>query len=193
MQESWMQLEDRKDVTYSSFRHLPTFINKIKNFIEEGYPIIIADSAYANGGDAELIKSLDDNQILDQIVSYKGWNTNGNTVGSTISAGVFALNNKNKEAIQRNLLTNIYEDFFYQSLVRMTVTERDLPDLNLDYFNLGNKIKDVSEIVKKEMELQEEIYLKNSFLSEDHQIKVTFPWNRMFEIYCQISMKKSNL
>src|SRR5699024_1334389 len=92
MQEAWDQFENQ-EVTYASYRHLPTFIRDIKNFMDKNIPVVLADSAYSNGGDGELIQQLDYYNLFNKLVSYKAWNTNGNTIGSSIAAGVLAYNN----------------------------------------------------------------------------------------------------
>ncbi|AEB31183.1 hypothetical protein CAR_50p110 (plasmid) [Carnobacterium sp. 17-4] len=189
MQESWDQLTDNIDITYSSYRHLPTFVREIENYLDNGYPVIIADSAYSNGGDGELIKLLDSKKLLEKLSSYKGWNTNGNTLGSTIAAGVFALGEGNSEAIKQNLLMHLFDDFFYQSLVRMEVTENELPKLGLNYFDLGEKKEIVRCIIEEKLEQQKKTFLKQTFSTDSYQISVDFPWNRMFEISCQLSIK----
>lgn len=116
MQESWDQLKD-KDITYSAFRHLPTFVHEIKNFMDINKPVIIADSAYANGGDGELLHLLDSYKLLDKLMSYKAWNTNGNTLGSTIAAGVFGLESNQDETIKMNLFLHLCEDFYTKVLL----------------------------------------------------------------------------
>lgn len=188
MQEAWDQFENQ-EVTYASYRHLPTFIRDIKNFMDKNIPVVLADSAYSNGGDGELIQQLDYYNLFNKLVSYKAWNTNGNTIGSSIAAGVLAYNNKSSKKIIENLILHFYEDFIYQSIVRMDVTNYELSNLNLNYFDLKNKKEEVSKIVKERMLNEAQKYLKNTKELQDYDIKIDFPWNRMFEIYIQLVQK----
>lgn len=188
MQESWDQFSAVQDITYSSFRHLPTFAEKIKSYIKKGYPVILADSAYANGGDGELIRLLDTDKSLEKIASYKGWNTNGNTLGSTIAAGVFTLDSKNNEMIQKNLLENLLEDFLYQSIVRMDTTNTELPNFGLNYFDLGEQADAIETIVEHKLNKEKEKYIQNSFNDKNVKVKISFPWNRMFEVNCSVQI-----
>jgi len=185
MQEAWDQFTEQ-DVTYSTYRHLPTFINGIKNFIEKDYPVVIADSAYSNGGDSELIQLLNDYQLFDKLASYKGWNTNGNTLGSTLSAGVFSYKNKDSKKVLQNLMLHFYEDFIYQSIVRMEVTNHQLPALDLNYFDLKDKKEEVANIVKEKMLNQAKDYLTSTSALENYDIEIDFPWNRMFEVSVEL-------
>lgn len=186
MQESWEQ-ENNQDVTYSTFRHLPTFVRKIEKMIEKGFLVVIADSAYSNGGDGELIRLLGKKGLLEKITSYKAWNTNGNTLGSTLAAGVLALSNPSKNKLKNNLLLHIYEDFIYQSIVRMEVTQEELPDKGLNYFDLKGKKEEVRSLVKEKMQEERRKRLSHSFKKmDDASLSIDFPWNRMFEITCRI-------
>jgi hypothetical protein len=51
--------------------------------------VIIADVAYANGGDPKLVETLLKNPpLLQKIKAYGGWNTAGNTMGSVLAVAV---------------------------------------------------------------------------------------------------------
>lgn len=189
MQEAWDQFSN-KEITYSSYRHLPTFINDIKNFIKRDIPVVLADSAYSNGGDGELIQQLDYYNLFNKLVSYKAWNTNGNTIGSSIASGVFGHNNKEPEKIIKNLILHFYEDFIYQSIVRMDVTDHELSELSLNYFDLKDEQDEVAEVVKEKMLREAQKYLSNTKELQEYDIKIDFPWNRMFEICIQINKKQ---
>lgn len=188
MQESWDQFT-KKDITYTTYRHLLSFVEKIEGYILQGKPVILCDSAFANGGDLELLQLLDKKRILANLTSYKAWNTNCNSLGSSLSAGIFAMENPNTEQIKQNILMHVYEDSFYQSIIRMDLTEALLPQLKINYFDLDNKSKQVLEVIKDETIKYHKIYLSNSFPSTDSiEVKLETPWNRMFEIYCAVQI-----
>lgn len=185
MQEAWDQPE--RDVTYSSYRNMLLFVEQIKKYIEQGMHVIIADSAFANGGDSELVRLLDNEEILSKLLSYKGWNTNCNTLGTTISQGVIGqFGHSNK--IQENIIYHLLDDFLYQTEIRMQMVSDYLPKHDLNYFDLKRK----ADIVNQERDKR----LQNSFNKEfvhsfQHvkieQLKTYAPWNRMFE--CGIDLK----
>ncbi|GAA0744681.1 DUF4127 family protein [Clostridium oceanicum] len=182
MQESWDQFH--KDISYTSFRNLFSFCEKIKQFIDKNKNVIICDSGFANGGELEFIEILDELNILDKIISYKGWNTNCNSLGTTIGAGIISIsNNKNELAQKKNLIYHLFEDVFYQAIVRKDITDNVLPKLGANYFDLKNKGEYVNDIMNKKLLHCYDRYIKNSFKNVT-EIKVeTFsPWNRMFEV-----------
>ena len=84
MQEAFIDKNDL-DVTYTSYRYLLAFAEQIQDYINSGYHVALCDSAFSNGGDLQLIEYLDELNILDQLVSYAGWNTNCNSLGTTLS------------------------------------------------------------------------------------------------------------
>lgn len=181
MQEATDQ--HNKDITYTSFRQVQFFVDELKTYIENNLPVVLADSAFANGGEIELIEQLDDNKILDQLLSYKGWNTNCNTLGTSIAAGVFGLGSDNKNTIQKNVLYHIFEDVFYQSQVRSYITENTLPSLQANYFDLNNQEEIVEREIEKQLNDLFKATIKHSFKDMPiEKLAVYSPWKRMFEI-----------
>ncbi|MBC1513671.1 DUF4127 family protein [Listeria booriae] len=191
MQESWDQLTI-KDVTYDSYRHLLSFVLQIQADLSAGKKIGICDAAFANGGEIELIELLDEKAILEEILSYKAWNTNCNSLGSSLGALAFCQETFSTMKVKENLLANIYEDLFYQAIIRKQITDYILPEKGLNYFYLGEKSTEISETVIASIQEYHCSMLKNSFMEENFTIdKVTFPWNRMFEIACTVKNKES--
>lgn len=187
MQEAWDQ--PKRDVSYSSFRNLLMFVEEIKRYIDAGKQVIVADSAFANGGDGELITLLDEEKILDKLLSYKGWNTNCNTLGTTIAQGVIGLRSSAEEIVE-NVLYHLLDDYFYQARVRMDMVDHFLPMHELDYFDLKDKQSAVNK--EKDRRLLQEFKegIKHSFQSvQIEQLKTTAPWNRMFETGMDLKIK----
>lgn len=189
MQEAWEN--ENKDITYSSFRNMREFISKINFFIEEGKKVVIADSAFSNGGETELITLLDEEKILDKIKGYSGWNTNCNTLGTALSTGVFSYYSNDEEVIEENKLVHLLEDWAYQSIVRKKINDLFLPKYDLNYFDLKDKQMLVTnEILKNLLEIYKE-NIRNSFKDINiEEIKIFSPWNRMFEIGIELKIKK---
>lgn len=190
MQESWDQFTDKRDVTYDSYRHLLTFVEQIERDIKQGKKVGLCDSAFANGGDLELIQLLDQKKVLSQLMCYKAWNTNCNSLGSTLSALTFTQTEVDQQTLVDNLLSNIFEDAFYQAEIRMSLTQKVLPSLNLSYFDLKDQAPDVMDMIGHEMLALAQVYVPNSFAKKDFVIQeLSSPWNRMFEINCRITKK----
>lgn len=155
------------------------FADLVKEYVEKGYPVGIADIIYANGADNALMEELKKRDLLFRIRAYAGWNTATNSTGFVIGAGVLTKYMK-AEDTEELLLTRYLDDWVYQSNVRNTV-QRQLSWLRGEgyYGSLDEKRKAVgirtSQLISRFAE-------KNlpSFKSLE-EIQVTFPWNRMFE------------
>ncbi|MBO0469459.1 DUF4127 family protein [Enterococcus sp. DIV0242_7C1] len=186
MQESWDQLEN-KDVTYDSYRHLMTFVDEIACAAKSGKIIGICDSAYANGGDRELLQLLDKLGLINQLSVYKAWNTNCNSLGSALGALALIDEQVDHSQLMNNLYSNLFEDIFYQALIRMDVTENYLPQIDANYFDLKDQVEAVLMKVESEMNHLEKRYLKKSLKGKHIEFtEMSSPWNRMFEINCQV-------
>ena len=187
MEESWDQLTG-KDITYDSYRHLLTFVQDLGKDLAAGKKVALCDSAFANGGELELVQLLDETQLLEGLMSYKAWNTNCNSLGSSLAALAFCRGNYDERKVQENLLHNLFEDLFYQALIRMTITREVLPDLGLTYFDLQDQSLKIAQLVQEQMLTLAQQELRHSF-SEDYAItSLAFPWKRMFEIQCEIKI-----
>ncbi|WHY77823.1 DUF4127 family protein [Neobacillus sp. WH10] len=185
MQESWDQ--KCKDITYTTFRNLLAFVDQLKRYIQSGKKVIVADAAFANGGDRELITLLDEEQVLDQLISYKGWNTNCNTLGTTICQGVLGADGK-PDVVKENLLYHLLDDYVYQAEIRMEMVADFLPKLDLSYFDLKNQ----AEFVNRERDTRMLKRFNESILHSFKEIQLLkiesfAPWNRMFE--CGLSLQ----
>ena len=191
MQESWDQLTE-KDITYDSFRQLLPFIKQIQADIEAEKKVALCDAAFSNGGEIELIELLDDVGVLEQLVSYKAWNTNCNSLGSSIAALAFCQNAYDGQKVRENLLCNLYEDLFYQTIIRKKITNEQLEKRGLTYFDLGDQEMEIREIVRNWITDYHQSILKNSFTDKKITLdQLSFPWNRMFEILCTVKSEES--
>ena len=129
--------------------------------------VILCDSAYANGGDLQLLQFLDDLKVIDRITAYAGWNTNCNTLGTALAVAMTS-----EQIPVHNILYRIIEDCFYQSRVRMQVVQKDRQD----------------EVEKRIGSYLLENYKKLQ-ISRKYpiaKIHVCMPWRRMFEIGMKI-------
>lgn len=180
MQESF---DKEKDISYSSYRELLNFVEMIKEDCDKERKVLIADCAYANGGDLQLLKYLDAYSLLDKIYAYAGWNTHCNTLGTVLAVGQTTQGIPSKTIIYR-----ILEDCFYQADIRLKVVEKDLEELHLSYYNFKDSEPEVAERIEKYL-LQEYQRLTLSKKYPIESLQVTMPWHRMFEIGMKIHYK----
>lgn len=182
MQEAFIDKNDL-DVTYTSYRYLLAFAEQIQDYINSGYHVALCDSAFSNGGDLQLIEYLDELNILDQLVSYAGWNTNCNSLGTTLSQAFIG-----QENVINNLCYRLIEDVFYQAIVRKEVVENDLPHKGLSYYDFKRSTNGCREyFLKKKLQTN----FGHLHLSQRYPFNITkiyMPWKRMFEIGMEIKL-----
>jgi hypothetical protein len=190
--ESMMEAteQENKNLGYNVSRNLIEFVeytDYVINYVNK--PCVIADSAFANGGDLELVKLLREKKLLFKLAGYAGWNTNANTLGTCITQGmIYAIYGDNQK--HRDFLSLRYvEDAAYCAKVRQKVTKEILPSLDYNYFDIGEQRGEVSQIVKQELES----FIEENLNYDNYKIEVIdvyMPWRRMFEVCIRTKVKK---
>ena len=174
--EVWQEKSEGYDM-----RDLESFCSRIKADTERGVVTAIADGAYCNGGDAELMKMLAERMDIMSISAYAGWNTSSNTLGTVICQAVFVLLFGDNDNQRKFLAERIYEDVGYCGKIRAHVTNNILPDFGFNYFDAGEESGVVADIVRRELET----YIGENFpkvASRYRLAECKMPWKRMFEV-----------
>ena len=155
------------------------FADLVSEYVSKGYPVGIADIAFANGSDNALMEQLKKRNLLFKIRAYSGWNTPTNSSGFLIGEGMLAHRMK-KDDVEALLLTRYLDDWAYQANVRNTIA-RQLTWLRGDgvYGSLDTKREAVSLRTQKMISRFVDVNLPH--FSSLEEIYVYFPWNRMFE------------
>ena len=159
------------------------FMNMLEEELAEGRPVGIADIAYANGSDNALMAALRDKDLLFRLHAYSGWNTPTNSTGFVLGQGML-VPRMSDESRKRLLYTRYLDDWGYQANVRQNLSA------TLGYFkgqgsggNLNEKRAQTEASATLRMQTFAGWNLPK-FL-DVKQIKVTMPWNRLFECYPQ--------
>ena len=155
------------------------FADLVSDYVGKGYPVGIADIAYANGADNALMEQLKKRKLLFKIRAYSGWNTPTNSSGFVIGEGMLVRNMK-KDDVDALLLTRYLDDWGYQANVRNTIA-RQLTWLR------GEGVYGSLDAKREAVSLRTQTMMKR-FATENlppfpslEEIYVYFPWNRLFE------------
>lgn len=174
--------EDKNHIFYDEERDLQGFVDKISRLIQKNIKVAIADVAYANMGDLELIKLLDKENILFKVLSYAGWNTSSNTLGTTLAAACFKIFSNDSDSF---LVYRYLEDVYYCGYARLNIT-KSLAQYGLNYFDISSKQSEIEKLIVRTILAKVELETK-SLLTKFHRLEVKSPWSRMFEVELIIS------
>ncbi len=155
------------------------FADLVADYVAKGYPVAVADIAFANGADNALMTELQKRGLLYKIQAYAGWNTPTNSSGFALGEGML-VRHMDADSVDHLLTTRYLDDWAYQANVRNTIA-RQLTWLRGDgfYGSLGTKMDAVSLRSTRMMNRFIEENLPP--IAEINTVTVTFPWNRMFE------------
>lgn len=187
MQESFDQ--KASDITYTTHRNLLAFVDKIADCITIHKPVAICDSAFSNGGDLAFLDYLDRNNLFDKILSYAGWNTNCNSLGTCLSSAIYTYDIPPSDKKLHHLFYRLLEDGFYQASVRQEVIQEFLPKEGLSYYDF----KDKQPFVEEEIRARLLVHFHKMALAKRYDVKikqVSMPWKRMFEIGLDVEITK---
>ena len=155
------------------------FADTVQDYVSEGKKVIVADVAFANGSDNALMEQLRNRGLLFKLQAYAGWNTPTNSSGFALSEGILSARMKDN-SVDELLLRRYLDDWAYQANVRQ-IGAGQLMWLDGDgrYEVLNGK----RDLAAENCALLLESFAQRNlpqFTGNDN-IKVRFPWNRMFE------------
>ena len=176
-----LEAPDAEKNTIKLRGELKPFLKPVKQFIAEGYPVAIADVAFANGADNALMNQLKRDDLQYAIKAYGGWNTASNSSGFLIGAGVLTPFMDDK-AVAELLTTRYLDDWAYQANVRQEVigVSYGLPgDGNI--WNLKDKLPTLAKLLNERMIAfaTENLRLPSRWRLKN--LTVSLPWQRTFE------------
>lgn len=159
------------------------FMNMLEEELAEGRPVGIADIAYANGSDNALMAALRDKDLLFRLQAYSGWNTPTNSTGFVLGQGML-VPRMSDESRKRLLYTRYLDDWGYQANVRQNLSA------TLGYFKgqgSGGNLNEKRAQTEASATLRMQTFAGGNLpkFVDVKQIKVTMPWNRLFECYPQ--------
>lgn len=159
------------------------FMGMVEEELAEGRPVGIADIAFANGSDNALMAALRDKKLLFRLQAYSGWNTPTNSTGFVLGQGML-MPRMSDESRKRLLYTRYLEDWGYQANVRQNLSA------TLGYFKgngSGGNLNEKRAQTEASATLRLQTFARWNLpqFVDIKQIKVTMPWNRLFECYPQ--------
>ncbi len=191
------------------------FLESLTSEIDQGFPVAVADINLGNDGTADpaLFKALSEKGRLFKLLSYAGWNTAGNTMGTAIPAANvylfarrFEVDPLKRELAQREfLLHRIVNDFDYHKFTRPKAYALidSLPDATREE-TYGEDFEAVDTLVRSDLRQ----YLDEVFRSEFEgkkffagtrsyeimgvtNVRIFLPWPRAYEVRLEFNLRAS--
>ena len=166
-------------------RDLNEFVKEIKEALDRGRKVAVADMAYANGADPDLIPLLKAKVDIRKLVSFAAWNTAGNTSGTVLAQALVP--RKNEKIHLESLLSRFIDDYFYQTLVRKEIF-KNLREKPVSPADLGEHWAEIEWIVKKDLGEQADSFLRE-FRISNFEFRISLPWPRIFEVEVELKLK----
>ncbi len=185
---------------------LDAFLKSLKSEVDQGFPVAIADINLGSSGTADprLFDAVTSQGRSSRILAYAGWNTAGNTMGTTIpAANAYMLSRKQgSDPLQREIalrtfiLHRLVNDFEYHKYVRPEAYAMidKFPNSSREE-TYGNEFEKVSNLVKKDLgerlqiRFQEQLFGTHFFAgSKEYEItglddvSISLPWPRAYEV-----------
>ena len=165
------------------------FVDTVQDYVSGGKKVIVADVAFANGSDNALMDQFNRRGLLFKLKAYAGWNTPTNAAGFSLAEGILTSRMKDN-AVHELLLHRYLDDWAYQANVRQVgAGQLDWMSGDGRYEFLNDKRDSAEENCARLLEIFAQRNLPK-FTGNDN-IRVYFPWNRMFE--AEISFGRSTV
>lgn len=175
------------DHTYINFRNLLDFIQKVRYFGDMGKVCIVADIAYSNGADNELMELLVKEGLISRISGYSGWNTVSNTLGFVILEGVVALASGIKTSMENRdffkfHIQKLIMDWAYHANILVQFADTRSVELGYDPFKLGSLEDRLADEIADKLNGFMKEHLNQYLPVRDICIKgVKLAWNRIYD------------
>ena len=155
------------------------FVETLDGYLDDGRKVIVADVAFANGSDNALMEEFRQRSLLFKLTAYGGWNTATNSSGFALSTGILSKRMTDAQ-IDELLLRRYLDDWAYQANVRQNLmSQLDLIAGDGRYEVLNGKRDEAAQDCAQLLTFFARQNLP-AFTGRDN-LKVNFPWNRMFE------------
>lgn len=201
--EEGVQAKSKNYAFFNPRHNLWNFMQKINYYSnEKQIPVALADVAFCNASDVELVEYLLKSTDILQLYGYAGWNTCGNTIGTAISMACARMcmqrygDERNLKVFIEFLLERLMDEWAYQANIRTALYEY-VEKNGVSPLNLGNLHSKAEEVltelawpyikeIKDIFEGRQVVYRSKKYEIKNITCSYSLPWNRAFECKVQV-------
>lgn len=215
------QSTDPNDFDYTLYVNTPdprefaldAFLRSLQSEVDQGMPIAVADVNLGNSGtaDSRVFEALMQGGRSSRLLAYAGWNTAGNTMGTTVPAANVYLASRRalvdplhrETALRKFILHRLVNDYEYHRFVRPQAYSLidSMPDATREEAH-GDDLAKVDDLVREEMsrrlQLRFDQQLKGSKFFAGNQeyevvglrnVDIRLPWPRAYEVLLKFGLE----
>lgn len=158
------------------------FLGQIEMAVQQQIPVSLVDMAFSNGSDNTLIYGLYKDKMLYRLAAYNGWNTASNSVGYGIAQGILS-RYMTPKAHKQMLTTQYLDNWVYQANVRDYIYRlQQKIEAGTEQKRYPTVMQELQSRTKEQLQRYAQTYLE----VDPRTVDVTFPWNRLFEVYVDV-------
>jgi hypothetical protein len=189
------------------------FLASLKADADQGFPTAVADIDLAKDGTADphLFEGLWENARIMKLLSYAGWNTAGNTMGTSIpAANVYLLARRSsvdpltREVAQKEfLLHRFVNDYAYHKYTRPEAYRMIRDEVGMMVDELDAPLyRRVNDFVQTDLADHLQQFFREQFLgrlffagtqsytfSDLSDVKIFLPWPRAYEVRMEFRLR----
>jgi hypothetical protein len=173
--------------------------------LEKKQAVALADVAFVNGSDLMLGSLLLQHSESTRLSAYAGWNTAGNTLGTTLAHAVLRLlakrNGNDPEQTRAHfefLFLRFLDDYYYQARERSLCLLEDLPALGIQPSMERLPLSKIEAVEKRVCERillaaseLEALFIKAGVVKSVKVEHIALPWKRLFEVGFDVHVRLS--
>lgn len=203
----YVNVPDRREEPFVQFQ------TALTQEIDQGFPVAVADINIGKDGtsDAELFETLNQKDRMFKLLSFAGWNTAGNTLGTSIpTANIYLLARRiqvdpfTRELAQREfLLHRFVNDYAYHKITRpQAYAMIDASPRASREETYGEAFDEINDFVARDLQGHLERYFEDEFKGRRfyagttlyeveglRDIKIFLPWPRAYEVRLEFHLQ----